>query len=67
MTRSRRRVTIRAERDIEIADHIDGYAGAVENGLPFGPNQLQHPPEIRGPLLAALRGLASSLRAGIVD
>lgn len=67
MTRSRRRETIRAERDLESADFIDRYADAVENGLPFGPNRLRHPEEIRSPLLSALRGLASSFRAGIVD
>jgi hypothetical protein len=67
MTRSRRRETIRAERDLESADFIDRYADAVESGLPFGPNNLRHPDEVRAPLLAALRGLASSFRAGIVD
>lgn len=67
MTRAQRRETIRAERDIESADFIDAYADAVERGLPFGPNRLRHPEEVRSPLLAALRGLASSFRAGLVD
>lgn len=58
---------IRAERDLEAAAFVDQYADAVEKGLPFGPNRLRHPPEIRGPLLAALRGLASSFRAGLVE
>lgn len=67
MSRRQRRETIRAERDLESAAFIDLYADAVEKGLPFGPNRLRHPEEVRSPLLAALRGLASSFRAGIVD
>jgi hypothetical protein len=67
MTSASRRETIRAERDLESADFIDRYADAVAGGLPFGPNRLQHPEPVRGPLLVALRGLASSFRAGLVD
>jgi hypothetical protein len=58
---------IRAERDLEIADFFDQYAAAVEQGLGHGPGPRRHPEEIRGPLVSALRGLASSIRAGLVD
>ena len=58
---------IRAERDIEVAGWVDRYADAVEHGLSLGPNRLQHSAEVRGPLVVAFRGLASSIRAGLVE
>lgn len=67
MTRRDRDRSIRHERDIQTAGFLDGYADAVEIGLSWGPNKLRHPPEIRALLTVALRGLASSIRAGLVD
>ncbi|MFN3943908.1 MAG: hypothetical protein ACK4K7_03115 [Allosphingosinicella sp.] len=67
------REAIRAERDIEVAAWLDGYAYMME--APPRPrekweapvNRVDHPPEVKGPLIVALRGLASSIRAGLVD
>jgi hypothetical protein len=58
MTRSRRRETIRAERDLEIADLLDGYARLV---------RAQEGHECAGKIATAVEGLASSLRAGVLD
>lgn len=57
----------RAERDIEIADFIERYADAVDQGLRYGPNPLQHSEEVKGVLVTSYRGLASSIRAGLVE
>jgi hypothetical protein len=59
---------VRAERDFEIADFVEGYALMIERPeLPLDPNGLQYSPETRGPLAVALRGLAASIRAGLVE
>lgn len=51
------------ERDLRTADFLDGYADLVAAAR--GPRA--HPEGIKGPLTIALRGLASSIRAGLVD
>lgn len=67
MKRKRKtKADVRAERDFEIAGFLDGYADHVEaGGTPA--NRLEHPEEIKGPLVVTLRGLASSIRAGLVE
>lgn len=58
MTRAQRRDLIRAERDIEIAALLDGYARLV---------RAQQGHECAGKIATAVEGLASSLRAGVLD
>lgn len=53
------------ERDRQTAAFLNGYARCLEHGLSV--NRRRHPEEIREPLIDALRGLASSIRAGLVD
>jgi hypothetical protein len=67
VTRKKRDRSIRDSRDLELAAFVDGYAEAVANGMSWGPNRLKHPAEIRGLLATTLRGLASTIRAGLVD
>lgn len=57
-TRTEAELAIRAERDIEIAGFLDGYASLVRS---------QRTDPCAGELATAVEGLASSLRAGIVD
>lgn len=63
----------RAERDIEVAAFLDGYADLVEKGprkresWEHAVNQIRIPEECRGSHVVALRGLASSIRAGLVE
>lgn len=67
MTRHKRDRSIRDTRDIEIAAFLEEHAAAVRNGLSISPNRMRYPEEIRGPLVTALNGLASSIRAGLVE
>ena len=57
----------RAERDLELADFVDDYAAAIERGLPLAQNPHVWPDEVRGLLVVFARGLASSIRAGLVE
>jgi len=52
------REAARAERDIEVAAFLDGYAALVRAG---------RDDPCSGPLATSIEGLASSLRAGLVD
>jgi len=52
------REAARAERDIEVAAFLDGYAGMV---------RAKRGDACAGPIATALEGLASSIRAGLVD
>lgn len=67
------RESARRERDSEIADFLDGYSDLI-NAPPrrrevgeAPVNSRRHPDEVLGPLTIALRGLASSIRAGLVE
>jgi hypothetical protein len=57
-TRAEIRAAAKAERDIEIAAWLDGYAALVD--------QRRDDP-IASPLATAARGLANSIRAGLIE
>lgn len=67
------REAARAERDIEIAAWMDGYAYMIEQpprrreAWEAPVNRIEHAAVVKSELVAALRGLASSLRAGLVE
>jgi hypothetical protein len=53
------------ERDEAVAKMLEGYAQLVKDGSPINP--IRYPPAIADDLFCCLRGLASSIRAGLVD
>jgi hypothetical protein len=59
------RLDAHRERDHAIAALVARYAALVEKGLPCNP--LRYDAEIREPLVTALMGLSSSIRAGLIE